>query len=174
VLDTLIPKEVEVQSLNGLWYLLRILPYRTLENVIEGAVITFVDITMIRQLKEALRESEGLCRLAVVVRDSNDAILIQSLSGQIHAWNPGAERLYGWSESEALQMNIKEMIPEDHRKEALEIIHRLARAEILEPFRTQRIAKNHRIIDVSVTVTALVNENGDPYAVATTEKEITK
>ena len=45
VLDTLVPKEVEVQTKAGAWYLMRIRPYRTLENVIEGAVITFVDIT---------------------------------------------------------------------------------------------------------------------------------
>jgi two-component system, chemotaxis family, CheB/CheR fusion protein len=45
VLDTLVPKEVEVHSQAGRWYTMRILPYRTLENVIEGAVITFTDIT---------------------------------------------------------------------------------------------------------------------------------
>jgi len=45
VLDTLIPAEVEVQSKKGVWYSLRIRPYRTLENVVEGAVITFFDIT---------------------------------------------------------------------------------------------------------------------------------
>ena len=45
VLDTLIPKEVEVQTKAGDWYTMRILPYRTLDNVIEGAVITFVDIS---------------------------------------------------------------------------------------------------------------------------------
>jgi len=44
VLDTLVPREVEVQTNDGDWHLMRILPYRTLENVIEGAVLTFVDI----------------------------------------------------------------------------------------------------------------------------------
>jgi two-component system CheB/CheR fusion protein len=45
VLDTLVPQEVEVQTTEGQWYVMRIQPYRTLDNVIEGAVITFVDIT---------------------------------------------------------------------------------------------------------------------------------
>src|SRR5262249_34367411 len=44
VLDSLIPREAEVQTRDGNWYLMRILPYRTIENVIEGAVLTFVDI----------------------------------------------------------------------------------------------------------------------------------
>ena len=49
VLDTLAPKEVEVQTKAGAWYLLRIRPYRTLENVIEGAVITFTEITEMKK-----------------------------------------------------------------------------------------------------------------------------
>ena len=91
VLDTLVPKEVEVQTKAGAWYLLRIRPYRTLENVIEGAVITFTEITEMRNAQAALRESEALRRLAVVVRDAHDAILMQDLEGRILAWNPRAE-----------------------------------------------------------------------------------
>jgi two-component system CheB/CheR fusion protein len=62
VLNTLIPKEVEVETLEGLWYVMRIQPYRTLDNVIEGAVLTFVDITESKRMKEALRESEARLR----------------------------------------------------------------------------------------------------------------
>jgi len=62
VLDTLIPKEVEVQTTEGKWYTMRIQLYRTLDNVIEGAVITFVDITETKRAEAALRESESLFR----------------------------------------------------------------------------------------------------------------
>ncbi|MES2824499.1 MAG: CheR family methyltransferase [Pseudomonadota bacterium] len=55
VLKTLQPKEVDVQTISHEWYTLRILPYRTLDNVIEGAVITFVDITEMMRIREALR-----------------------------------------------------------------------------------------------------------------------
>jgi two-component system, chemotaxis family, CheB/CheR fusion protein len=58
VLDTLIPREADVQSADGRWYAMRIQPYRTLDNVIEGAVLTFVDVTEARELQEKLRESE--------------------------------------------------------------------------------------------------------------------
>ena len=77
VLDTLIPKEVEVQTTEGKWYTMRIQPYRTLDNVIEGAVITFVDITEMKKTQEALRKANDLLRLAVVVRDAHDAITVQ-------------------------------------------------------------------------------------------------
>jgi two-component system CheB/CheR fusion protein len=62
VLDGLIPKELEVQTRSGEWYAMRILPYRTLDNVIEGAVITFVDISEAKKAQEALRESEARLR----------------------------------------------------------------------------------------------------------------
>ena len=62
VLDTLIPKEMEVQTKAGAWHTMRIQPYRTLDNVIEGAVITFVDITERKQVETAVRESECLFR----------------------------------------------------------------------------------------------------------------
>ena len=58
VLDTLVPKEIEVQTKVGSWYSMRIQPYRTLDNVIEGAVITFVDITIMKKMRDALKQSE--------------------------------------------------------------------------------------------------------------------
>ncbi len=171
VLDNLLPIEVEVQTQAGTWYLLRIRPYRTLENVIEGAVITFTEITEMKKAQMALEESKVQQRLAVVLRDARDAITVQDLAGRILAWNPGAERMYGWSEAEVLTMNIRGVIPEDLRKESRAVIEKLARAEVLEPYRSQRITKDGRIVEIWMTATALVNEHGEVYAVATTERE---
>ena len=170
VLDSLIPYEVEVQTIEGRWYALRIQPYRTLENVIEGAVITFVDITEVKKMREALRRQSDQLRLAVVVRDAYDAIIAQDLHGRIIAWNPGAVRLYGWSEVEALAMNIGDLIPEELREKALATIHQLSRADIFEPYLTQRIAKDGTTIEVQLTSTALLSATGQIYAVSTTER----
>ena len=65
VLDTLVPQETEVQTAVGKWYAMRIQPYRTLDNVIEGAVLTFVDITTSKKLRDALRVSEERLRVAL-------------------------------------------------------------------------------------------------------------
>lgn len=170
VLDTLVPREVDVQTAEGKWSTMRILPYRTLDNVIEGAVITFVDITEMKKAQEALRKANEMLRLAVVVRDSYDAITVQDLDGRILAWNPGAGRMYGWSEDEALQMNIRDRIPKSNITKELYVIHQLATAQSLEPYRTQRIAKDGTIVQVWMTSTALVNETGQMYAIATTER----
>ncbi|MCX5998858.1 MAG: PAS domain-containing protein [Chloroflexi bacterium] len=152
VMKSLIPRETEVQTREGLWYLLRILPYRTHKNVVDGAVVTLIDIserkiTERKHNEEALRELNSLRRLAVVVR------------------------MYGWSESEALAMNIREVTPKAIRGPESALMPKLAQATPVEPFPTQRLAKDGRTVDVWLTATALVNEAGEVYAVATTERE---
>ncbi|OYW39279.1 MAG: chemotaxis protein CheR [Hydrogenophilales bacterium 12-61-10] len=170
VLDTLVQKEVEVQTKAGNYYLLRIRPYRTLENVIEGAVITFTEITDIKKAQSALLESQS--RLAVVVRDARDAITVQDLTGRILAWNPEAERMYGWSEAEALAMNIKDMMPPAEREDALAKTQQLSHVESLQPYRVKRITKSGVIVEAWLTATALVNTAGTVYAIATTERAV--
>jgi two-component system CheB/CheR fusion protein len=170
VLNTLIPKEVDVQTTEGRFFTMRILPYRTLDNVIEGAVITFIEITAIVRTREALRKANELLRLAVVVRDATDAITVQDLEGRTIAWNPGAERLYGWTEAQALAMNVRERIPAALQDGALTKVQQLSQAETLEPYRTQRLAQSGAVLEVTLTSTALVNEAGQVYAIATTER----
>jgi two-component system CheB/CheR fusion protein len=112
VIDTLTLQDAKVQTVDGLWYLMRIRPYRTLDNVIGGAVITFVDITEMKRLEDSLIQANAqLRRLAVVVHDASDAITVQDLEGRILSWNPAAVKMYGWTEAEALQMNVRERIP---------------------------------------------------------------
>ena len=174
VLDTLIPNEVNVRAHNGAWFTMRIVPYRTLDHVIEGAVITFVDISEMKRLEGLQREVHDLRRLAVVVRDAHDAITVQDLEGRIIAWNPGASRMYGWTEAEALALQVSDRIPPPLREGAMEKLTRLSKAEIIEPYLTRRLTKDGTSVDVSVISTALVNETGKLYAIATTERAITE
>ncbi len=170
VLDSLIAKEQEVHTTDGLCFLLRIQPYRTLENVIQGLVLTFVDITEMQRVKEALREANEIARLGVVVRDAHDAITVQDLDGRTLAWNPGAVRLYGWTEAEALLLNARDRIPPDLREAALDTLVRISHAERLEPYVTKRITKDGSVRDVSIVSTALRDQDGKMYAIATTER----
>ena len=172
VLESLVPKAVEVHTSNGKWHTMRILPYRTLDNVIEGAVISFIEITDAVQTREALHKANDMLRLAVVVRDAHDAITVQDMSGRTLAWNPGAVRLYGWNEAEALMMNVRQRIPEALRDKALATLRQLSQSEILEPYRTQRLDKQGAVLTVSIVSTALLDEAGDMYAIATTERKL--
>jgi two-component system CheB/CheR fusion protein len=171
VLDTLQPKEVTVQSQNGDWYLLRMLPYRTLENQVQGVVITFFNITQLKQQAAELKQAaEALYRLAVVLRDSHDAITVQDLAGQILAWNPGAQRLYGWTEAEALRMNVRQRIPAGHQDEELAKVLQLSQAAVMEPYRSERLNQGGKSVPVSLIASALLNQTGEVYAIATTER----
>jgi two-component system CheB/CheR fusion protein len=170
VLDTLVPKETEVQTLDGKWYVLRILPYRTLDNVIEGAVVTFIDITEVKHTQAALQNAEEMLRSAVLPRDALDAMTVHDLQGRIFAWNPGAVRLYGWTEAEALQMNVRQRIPKDMVDGAVDAVHHISLAKSLDSQQTSRLAKDGRVLAVSVTATPLCNELGQIYAVATLER----
>ena len=170
VLNTLVVKEVEVQTKDGGWYAMRIQPYRTLDNVIEGAVISFVNITDTILARVALNNANDLARLAVVVRDAHDAITVKSLSGEMLAWNAGAVRMYGWTEAEALSMNVRDRIPPELRDSALSTLKKLSQAEILQPYLTQRLNKQGDVLNVSIVSTALINESGEVYAIATTER----
>jgi two-component system CheB/CheR fusion protein len=157
VLKTLQPIEANVETLEHKHYTMRILPYRTLDNVIEGVVITFVEITEIVRTRVALRKANELLRLAVVVRDAFDAITVQDLDGRILAWNPGAVRMYGWTEAEALQMNVRERLPPGMQDTTLAPI-------------TQRLAKDGSLVTISLTSTELLDASGHIYALATTER----
>ncbi|MEX2530863.1 MAG: chemotaxis protein CheB [Gemmatimonadota bacterium] len=172
VLENLAPSEVEVQTAAGAWYLLQIRPYRTLENVIEGAVVTFTDISEVKEARATLNEAEALRRLAVVVEDAHDAITMQDLEGRIRAWNPAAERIYGWSQAEALGMGYMDLAPEGEKEETRAMLARIRRGNAPAPFQTRRRTKEDRILTVWITVTALVDEDGSVYAVATTERAI--
>jgi two-component system CheB/CheR fusion protein len=78
--------------------------------------------------------------------------------------------MYGWSETEALAMNVHDRIPQGLRVEAFAMLAKLSQTEILEPYRTQRIAKDGTVKEVSIISTALVNEAGQMYAISTTER----
>jgi PAS domain S-box-containing protein len=112
--------------------------------------------------------------LAAVVRDSNDAIIVQDFEGNIRVWNTGAERIYGYSKAEAFKINIYQLVPEDGRAEMLCLAKRLRKEEEIRSFETQRIAKNGRILDIWLTITTLTDGAGRPVAITTTERDITE
>jgi len=112
--------------------------------------------------------------LAAAVRNSNDAITILDLEGNIISWNLGAERIYRYSEAEAIKMNISRIIPDHKQDEMISLTERVLKGQSIEFFETQRLTKNNRILDISLTATLLKDENGKPFAVTTTERDITE
>lgn len=122
-------------------------------------------------MKNKIPKAELL--LAAVMANSNDAVTVEDLDGNILAWNLGAERIYGYSEAEALTMNILTITPRNKREEAGALLERLKSGEVVDSFESQRVAKDGKTVEVWLTVTKLVDESGHLIAIATTERDIT-
>ena len=133
------------------------------------------DITDRNRAETALKEKlEDLRRLATVVSDSNDAVILADLEGKILAWNSGAIETYGYTEAEALKMNVRDIVAEPDREAALRLIQRIKEGEIVKSFELRRVTKDGRILDVWLTTTLLTDEKRKPVAIATTERDITE
>jgi two-component system CheB/CheR fusion protein len=172
VLKDLVLREREVHTSDGSYFTMRLAPYRTTENVIDGVVITFVDLTKEKELEERERRLAAELRLAAVIKDSNDAVTLQDLDGNILDWNKGAERMYGYSQAEASKMNIRDVVPPEKQKQALELVKKIRAGKDIKSFRTQRKTKDGRVLDIWLTVTKLVDAEGKPIQIATTERDL--
>lgn len=103
VLKDLVPVQHEVESRSGAWYMVRIRPYRTLDDKIDGVVATFVDISERRRAEEALRESEAQLRQQMRLVDlSRSPIFTWDFDDGIVQWNRGSEELYGYTRAEVI------------------------------------------------------------------------
>jgi len=144
------------------------------EGRFQNSLGMFTDITEWNKAEKALKEKlEDLHRLTTVVSDSNDAVILHNFDGKILAWNRGAEETYGYTEAEALQKNIRDIVAESDREAALTLIQRIKQGEVVKSFELQRLTKDGRILDVWLTITLLADEKGEPVAIATTERDIT-
>ncbi|ALA60290.1 CheR family methyltransferase [Nitrospira moscoviensis] len=100
VLDTLVYKELQVETKTGDWYLLRIMPYRTMDNVIDGGVLTFTNIGTVKKLEASLRESER--RLQTLFENMPVMIAAFDEHHRIIAWNRECERVTGYRADEVI------------------------------------------------------------------------
>ncbi|MFC2149177.1 PAS domain-containing protein, partial [Candidatus Auribacterota bacterium] len=166
VLSTLRPFIARLTGKGGRLFEMKVMPYRTVNNMIDGTVITFNDITDLEKAK--VKE-----RLAAVLTDSNDAITVHDIDGRITAWNRGAEKIYGYTEKEALKMNIEKLIPPPHRKEYRGRVAEIGKGGKTGSFFTKRAAKNGKMIDVWISATKLSGKKGGIEGIATTERKVT-
>jgi PAS domain S-box-containing protein len=112
--------------------------------------------------------------LAAIVSDSQDAILSKSLDGTILSWNPGAERLYGFSAKEAIGRHVAIIVPEDRHGEIDAILNRISQGEKIEPHETVRRRKDGELVMVSVTVSPICIDDGGVVAASVIARDVTR
>lgn len=165
VLQTGSPYEREVQSSDGTSYLMRFLPYRP-DDRVNGVVMMWVDVSSLEVLRGRLRW------MSAIVESTNDAIIGQDLNGVITSWNRGAEQLYGYSVAEIIGKDISLLIPEDRLHEVVEYRERILRGDTVLSVDTVRRRRDGVSIDVSLTVSPVLNSEADVIGLSKIARDI--
>lgn len=112
-------------------------------------------------------------RLAAIVESSDDAIVSKNLDGIIESWNPAAEKLFGYTPEEAVGQSILLIVPPELRDEERTILSNLREGRKIDHFETQRMAKDGRRIDISLTVSPIRDATGRIVGASKIARDVT-
>jgi PAS domain S-box-containing protein len=143
-------------------------PFYDESGRIAGAVNVLVDLTQYD------RATQAVAQLAAIVDSSDDAIISKDLNGVIMSWNKGAERLFGYTASEAVGRLITLIIPPDRLNEEPKILERLRRGERVDHFETVRMRKDGSRLDISLTISPVKNAEGKVVGASKIARDITE
>jgi PAS domain S-box-containing protein len=140
-----------------------------------GAIVTLVflaNVSRRRQAEAAERERIAL-RLAAIVESSQDAMVAKDLNGTITDWNAAAERLYGYTANEAIGRSVRIVVPPDRQHEEDEVLEKLRRGETISQLETVRMAKDGRLIEVSLTISPIKTPTGEIVGASKIARDLT-
>ncbi|HEY6840285.1 MAG TPA: PAS domain S-box protein [Chthoniobacterales bacterium] len=138
------------------------------EGARAGRVWSFRDVT------ERNRFEITANRLAALVASSDDAIVGKDLNLIVTSWNFGAERIFGYSAEEMIGTSIMRLIPPDRLEEETEILSRIRRGQRLDPFETVRLAKDGRRLQLSMTISPIMDASGHVIGASKVARDITE
>jgi PAS domain S-box-containing protein len=138
------------------------------ENGAPSQFIGIVEDITQRKEADAMRN-----RLSAVIESSDDAIITETLDGIITSWNPGAQRVFGYSAEEVLGMPITLLFPTDQADEEPVILERLRRGERLDHYTRARRRKDGALIDVSVSASPIKDYAGRTIGASKIARDIT-
>ena len=118
-------------------------------------LLAIEDVTERRQAEEAQQQ-----HLASIVESSDDAIISKDMNGIIQTWNRGAERIFGYTAGEAVGRHISLLTAPGDKDEIPDILERVSRGERVDHYQTRQLAKDGRILSVSLTVSPLRDDAG--------------
>jgi PAS domain S-box-containing protein len=150
-------------------------PIKSEQGDLVGCVLIFRDITERRRLEqENARRLQATRLLAVIVDSSTDAIISKTIDGTITSWNASAERLLGYTAAEVIGHHITLIIPAERRAEEDAILARLRAGERVEHFDTVRVKRDGQSIDVSLTISPILDEAGQVVGASKIMRDITE
>jgi two-component system, chemotaxis family, CheB/CheR fusion protein len=157
VLKSLVFIKKQIPTKDGRWFSIRIMPYRTYDERIDGLVMTFFNITDLKQLEAELHETELMHRL--IFNSCSDLICKLSTDFNIQEFNPEAEKFFGKKYKDVVNQNfIKLFIPETLQKKTEKEMNRLLKEGVSTSFKTQLITAGGNISAVEWSVNILLNK----------------
>ena len=111
--------------------------------------------------------------LAAIIESSDDAIISKDLNGVIRTFNPAAERMFGWTASEAIGQSITILIPPERLEEESMIIGRIRKGERVDHYETVRITRDGRRLDLSLTISPIRDAEGRVIAASKIARDVT-
>ncbi|HYE93268.1 MAG TPA: PAS domain-containing sensor histidine kinase [Terriglobales bacterium] len=117
---------------------------------------------------------DAASHLAAIVDSADDAIVSKNVDGIILSWNRGAERIFGWTAAEAVGRHITLIIPEERRSEEDDIIGRIRRGEGIDHFETIRVAKDGRLLNISLSVSPVRDATGRIVGASKIARDVTE
>lgn len=127
-----------------------------------------------RDISEEKVNEEVVERLAAIVQSSEDPIISKRIDGTVTSWNAAAQRMFNYTEEEMLGASILKLIPEDKLTEEYEIIERLKKGERIDHFESQRMTKDKKLLDISLTISPLKNSRGEVIGASKIIRDITR
>jgi PAS domain S-box-containing protein len=123
-------------------------------------------------ISERKEKEDARRRLAAIIESSDDAILSSDLEGRILTWNPGAERIFGYPESEAIGMSLSDLVPPDRPDDVRGTLESVRLGERIENTELERIGKGGRRIELVAAVSPITNADGEVIAAAIVAADI--
>ena len=128
---------------------------------------------VIRDVTEKKRAEKDTARLAAIVTSSTDAIISKTLDGTITTWNDGAERLFGYRAKEIIGQPVTRLLFPDGLEEEAKILDRIRVGERVEQQEAVRRHKSGRAIDVSLTISPIMDATGTILGISSIARDIT-
>ena len=163
-------------------FLTRVVPIRDQQGAVARWFGTNTDISREVSAREELRANQERLqtalvasrRLAAIVESSDDAIVSKNLNGIVTSWNRCAERTFGYKAEEIFGKPVTIIIPSDLQDDEHRILATIARGERIEHFETVRRTKSGELIDVSLTISPIKDEQGRVIRAAKIARDITQ
>ncbi len=129
---------------------------------------------ILRDVSERIRAEAAREQFAAVVESSDDAIISKTLDGIITSWNPGAEKIFGYSSTEAIGKMMSIIIPPERASEESHILKEIGLGRGVRHFDTTRLRKDGAYVHVSVTISPIKNSRGEIVGASKIARDITE